>query len=1490
MEAGEGLRLGPQDAALEVLALAAAGRLLPARAPAALRALLSGEASPEAVQAGAADAAWLLWLDVGEAGAVPSGEEGGAGAWRGRLVEAARALLAAGLLSERKLLEAGEPDFLAAVGVIACSAAFQKKVLKTNTRMLYVQEKYNLLCEEPEGFAKVVVALYQFAAHFEGEGEDGSGGGNVTALEILKRHVEALIGQFLLDPNRVLDLLLEVLEDFPHCGPLVALAAGFKSQAARFFIGFKANHFHTAGRVAVAAGDEGAGPGAVVEAADGAGDGDADATEAGTGAGAGAEAGPPGGGATFRHVVPMALYDAAGALVKAGLASQAEVQELLQPGVEGVLEIAATGLEEQQRRVRKIGAVSLAGLGGGRAGGPSAKEPEMPNLRLKAGLSAAGLEMEGGAYNAVFGPEEVGRVGQVSNQHFGLCCGALNVQDWPTALSLLEDFREKYHVAPAADPGVARALCSAVGKLLQPVYAAYCPGSGLGRPKTAAPDDEFQSQIPPEALELLEHLRLHLYRDPELMTKLCRILRHEVLGSGERGAAKSVAEGLLRRVLLPGLSLVPANPALSHEVWSVLELLPYTDRFRVYSETAKDAEDEPILLAACKLATVGVRKIMRRVTKPSGDKQEKEAMKRMGRMLAKLGHGSPLAAMRTIVQQVEAYEAMTGPVVDALRFFSPLGFDVLTYTIVMRFVTGGREKLKEDGVSISDWFQNLASFTGQLCKKYPGLELTALCQYVANQLKDGETIDLLVLKELVAKMTMIETLEDLSDSQIESLAGGETLRLEALLSQLHRTNPKPVQKCVRRLRGALFTGGRNQQLAVPLLVLIAQQKQASIFTAETRHLKLLGELVDRCNEIFIQYSALLWAALQPSSHYIQVLPPMEKLHSEFGLPPETVFHLYRPLLSANVVAGCAAAAGDGDGGGGAAEKGTPTEGPTSLEKKMAWEELLQASRAVVPPAVASGWPELYLTFWSLSLYDVHFPEERYAHEVDSLRAQSAKLQKASENHRISGEESSQLLRERDKHRGVMEAIIREKSAQAGHVCAVREALGRSKDAWLAKCSAGSPVAMEQFLQYCIFPRVVLSPGEALYCAKFVEVVHELGTPGFDTLAYLRQVVTLLSQMVFCCTQNEAARLGIFLKETLRMLNSWGSSEAHLPHVPHDDLAAVTRALNEQLVEALTASLRSAEYMEVRNALRVLTKIVKQFPSTLDPVERSLELASRVQDCAAKVRDEDPREDLKTLARCYLGMLHGKVQELRKLLPAPPLPESAGAVEREGGGDVAGERCKGEQGEIRPEEGELPPGAGDGGRRGPASEREKKLQKKSPRDKKRKEESDKCRQCGRTGHYARDCPDAERPRGGGTSGGARNGRGVGSQKPSGAEHQHGGPRGDRRESGGRGAPLKGGGSGGGGGGREGAPKRRREEDRPPPRGEGRGAPGRGNQQHGGEHGGGGGGSGPPRHHGPREGGRPDFERERGRQGKRPREEPYGDDWRGGHRDQRRRPWK
>lgn len=41
---------------------------------------------------------------------------------------------------------------------------------------------------------------------------------------------------------------------------------------------------------------------------------------------------------------------------------------------------------------------------------------------------------------------------------------------------------------------------------------------------------------------------------------------------------------LLQTVVLPGLQLVPANAAVTTEVWKVLQLLPYRQRFCMYAK------------------------------------------------------------------------------------------------------------------------------------------------------------------------------------------------------------------------------------------------------------------------------------------------------------------------------------------------------------------------------------------------------------------------------------------------------------------------------------------------------------------------------------------------------------------------------------------------------------------------------------------------------------------------------------------------------------------------------------------------------------------------------------------------------------------------------------------------------------------------------------------------------------------------------------------
>jgi len=71
--------------------------------------------------------------------------------------------------------------------------------IRVNTTMVYKQNKFNLLREESEGYAKLITTLNRFGADAISE---------ASAAEEIKT-VQSLIGYFDLDPNRVFDLLLD---------------------------------------------------------------------------------------------------------------------------------------------------------------------------------------------------------------------------------------------------------------------------------------------------------------------------------------------------------------------------------------------------------------------------------------------------------------------------------------------------------------------------------------------------------------------------------------------------------------------------------------------------------------------------------------------------------------------------------------------------------------------------------------------------------------------------------------------------------------------------------------------------------------------------------------------------------------------------------------------------------------------------------------------------------------------------------------------------------------------------------------------------------------------------------------------------------------------------------------------------------------------------------------------------------------------------------
>lgn len=122
--------------------------------------------------------------------------------------------------------------------------------------------------------------------------------------------------------------------------------------------------------------------------------------------------------------------------------------------------------------------------------------------------------------------------------------------------------------------------------------------------------------------------------------------------------------------------------------------------------------------------------------------------------------------------------------------------------------------------------------------------IPVILQYLVNQLSAGNPKDLIILRELITRMTNIAPFADLMDTEVLKLAGGKLLRNEVFnqtdIGHLTKRNEKvSLGNAKARLAKALDTSG----LAMPLLVSIAASRQQCPIST-IAHLKSLGNLYD----------------------------------------------------------------------------------------------------------------------------------------------------------------------------------------------------------------------------------------------------------------------------------------------------------------------------------------------------------------------------------------------------------------------------------------------------------------------------------------------------------------------------------------------------------------------------------------------------------------------------------------------------------------------
>ncbi|KAM3353633.1 hypothetical protein ACQJBY_024659 [Aegilops geniculata] len=1088
------------------------------------------------------------------------------GEYRNRLVKMTKSFVESSLIAPRLLQERCEEEFLWEVEQSKSKGQDLKaKEVRVNTRLLYQQTKFNLLREESEGYAKLVTLLCQV----------GSDLGCQNASSATMSIIKSLIGHFDLDPNRVFDIVLECFELYPDNSIFYQLIPLFPKSHAAKILGFKFQYYQQL---------------------------------------------------DVNIPVPSGLFRIAALLVKYGLIDLDNLYAHLLPNDDEAFEHFGSFVSRKIDEATKIGKINLA------ATGKDLMDDEKQEITID--LYTA-LEME----NDIV--EE--RAPEIEkNQKLGLLLGFLSVHDWDHAQLLFERLAQ---LNPVEHIEICHGLFRIIEKTISSAYSAYCQthhkiSRNIDTHMIDASSVSSPSYLvhPPKVFfQMLAVCGPYLHRDTQLFQKVCRVLKAYHASSKESAhttgvmSPESHIEEALGSCLLPSLQLIPANPAVDMEIWGVLSLLPYEVRYRLYGEWEKDAEQNPIVLAARQTAKLDTRRLLKRLAK--------ENLKQLGRMVAKLAHANPMTVLRTIVQQVEAYRDMINPVVDAFKYLTQLEYDILQYIVIERLAQGGRERVKDDGLNLSDWLQCLASFWGHLCKKHFSMELKCLFQYIVNQLKKGLGTELVVLEELIQQMANVQYTENMTDEQVDGMAGSETLRLQSSLFGSTR-NYKVLNKSTNKLRDSLLPKD-EPKLAIPLLLLIAQHRSKIIINADATYIKMVSEQFDRCHGILLQYAEFLSSAVTPST-YVQLVPPLEDLVYKYHIEPDVAFLIYRPVmrLFKSASSGEACWPLDGNEEGESVSCDDMILHGDSSQKLIMWSDLLNTIRTILPTKAWNGLsPELYATFWGLTLYDLHFPKDRYDAEIKKLHDNLKQLEDNSDNSSIA---ISRRKKDKERIQDLVDKLNNESDKHQQHVASVLQRLAREKDKWLSSGPDALKINME-FLQRCIYPRCVFSMQDAVYCATFVQTMHSLGTPFFNTVNHIDVFICkTLQPMIYCCTEYEAGRLGRFLHETLKMAYYWKSNEAiyerecgnkpgfalyfrfpNSQRVPYAQFVKVHYKWSTRITKVLNQCMESKEYMEIRNALIVLTKITSIFPVIR---KSGINIEKRV----VKLKG-DEREDLKVLA-------------------------------------------------------------------------------------------------------------------------------------------------------------------------------------------------------------------------------------------------------------------
>lgn len=1071
-----------------------------------------------------------------------------------------------------------EPSLLASSNLLLnrTTKTLVKRFTTANTNAYYRQNRFNLLQEESEGWSKLLTFLGSLPGTIGGGGGGGEGGDDEEANGVSVRRaqtkVRELIGAFDLDPNRVLDLIVDTLESevtsllaktkgkatataagttsigdlFAHAPThatpariLLGIIADLKRDSLPHLLGFKYANYAASG-----------------------------------------------GGSGSLGPTPPTLHLTTALLILHGLVEPARVVKHLAPSVDKIQAQYEDHQDAYVKKIKKMGTVSLNAA----ASSTSNEEKKDDDATATAVTSDASTAAETTA-TAIENNQVVGLF------HALVEAGA----PWDVAISVFSGgddntFNGAEAVATLHEP-TGKAICSWVKRSIAIAYDGKVKsiGKDLMRPasnkssKKDGPGEVGRYSLLPDSVSAktilspsanLEDVSAILaaplsiiiasgsiQRDPSLYCMLCRLVKTLV----PEGEIDETTYSLLRTFLVPCMSLFPANPSISMELWSVLAKLPYQIRYGLYgssrlaglekgaTRTSPRTKALPVIESEVQTG-IEIRYSLKRLSKDN--------IKETGRQLSKVSHSNPLVVFTTILNQIESYDNLIQMMVDTFVHVTELSLDVLGYCLLVALgggdSKGGRSKLKEDGVNAAQWLSSLETFAGAFYKKFPSVEMHGLLAYLVRRLEQGEILELGVFRTLLTTagsygFADCESTAGLSDTQLDGRAGSQLLKRETsdfgIVEKFNR-------KASLKLRSVL----QDSDVGAVILILLSQIRSRILYHVDKstpKHIKLLGSRYDSCQMVLSVLTDFLTDTTEEQGQpagpgsikcYASSMPELSELHQSFGLEPAVSWMLCRPLIRAAMF-----------------EQEENEEVHEHLLPYLPHTDTMKATSSAMLPEACWQYltQDLFEMFYSHSLYDIHCPETRYKTEIvrldkdrdrlnqlkkggDAARGMMASMAAAAAAAGGTEREIRQATAFTKEHEKDLERLTRHSGLlsthmkrQKKHCGEVRKTFELKKASFLSglKDEDVQKLTAETFLTYCVYPRCRLTPEDALYCAEFVMLLHTMEVPGFFTLKYVDCLINAVVGAAYSITEDEAGNLSVLLKSTWAWIKNWRDDKA-----------------------------------------------------------------------------------------------------------------------------------------------------------------------------------------------------------------------------------------------------------------------------------------------------------------------------------------------------------